>query len=618
MADFSDMDVDFDEQLGLEDDHLVGFEDEIYVEPPTEVEADADQVVLPVHVNAEDDLMETTEGQVPQESPSLPTETDIVESPPPKRHRLLQKTTVVASTPPKLCRLHKKTTVSGSPSPQSTSCCEVQLEEEVEWWAQLDHRAKYVWAYNRMNRQGFKEYVAQLKKDSQGSAPVIPGEFSKLNKADKQEVTRYWFQDGSGQFQPKCVARWVTQNFPNPNKEDGKDMVKAGSAARRMRSKQFMFTCQGDWGVLQLPSDLSPSPSLGTFCTQLKALAAVEAVWGRVRQEAGRWHVRLCSKDYTVCLELCARTWQTEKTIRLHAHLAFVAEDRMSMTMSQASKEHFLGSKFQVQQEMAGRRRTLGWGSFYYVQAPKIGHLWDWGTKMAYDDYPVAADWIWNLIQSKKMTLADAKKELVRSSKCLTRHLPNLHKLEEESITLDLEERIREKEAIIEASRCPFKPLKPVFALMEDLRVPRDRRKFLVLDGASRLGKTAYCMSLYGKHATLEVNCMGETSPALQGFRQEQHRCVLFDEAAPDMVLTNRKLFQCPNALVQMAQSKTGCHSYAVYLNDTLLVISSNHWGEALSRLPHSEAAWIEANQVLIRVTRPLWLPKGGKAASSS
>ena len=72
MADFSDMDVDFDEQLGLEDDHLVGFEDEIYVEPPTEVEADADQVVLPVHVNAEDDLMETTEGQVPQESSSLP------------------------------------------------------------------------------------------------------------------------------------------------------------------------------------------------------------------------------------------------------------------------------------------------------------------------------------------------------------------------------------------------------------------------------------------------------------------------------------------------------------------------------------------------------------------
>ena len=130
----------------------------------------------------------------------------------------------------------------------------------------------------------------------------------------------------------------------------------------------------------------------------------------------------------------------------------------------------------------------MGWGSFYYVQAPKIGHLFHWGSKMAYGDYPVAAEWVWNLIQSKKIGMTAARAELVRSAKCLTRHLPNLDKLEEESITLDLQERIRAKEEAIEASRCPFKALKPVFRLMEDLRVPRDRRKFLVLDGPSRLG----------------------------------------------------------------------------------------------------------------------------------
>ena len=341
-------------------------------------------------------------------------------------------------------------------------------------------------------------------------------------------------------------------------------------------------------------------------------------LWDRVLQEAGRWQVRLGAQDYCVCLELCTRSWKEEQTIRLHAHLAFVARDRMTITIGEASKGYFLGSRFQATQEQAGRRRALGWSSFYYVQAPKIGHLFDWGTKYPYDDYPVNADWVWQLVQSKKITLAESRKELVRSAKCLTRHLPNLNKLEEESITLDLQKRIREKEAILEAQRCPFKQLKPVIRLMEDLEVPRDRRKFLVLDGPSRMGKTAYCMSLYGKHATLEVNCMGESSPQLQSFRHHQHRCVLFDEAAPDLVLLNRKLFQSPNAMVQIAQSKTGCHSYSVYLNDALLVISSNHWSEALSRLPHSEAAWLEANQVLIRVTRPLWVPKQAEAASSS
>ena len=158
----------------------------------------------------------------------------------------------------------------------------------------------------------------------------------------------------------------------------------------------------------------------------------------------------------------------------------------------------------------------------------------------------------------------------------------------------------------------------PVVRLVEDLEVPRDRRKFLVLDGPSRMGKTAYAMSLFGKDRTLEVNCANEDQPALQAFRQDVHRCVLMDEASPDMVLTNRKLFQAPNAFVQLGQSKTGCHQYSVYMNDALIVIASNHWREALASMPHSQASWIEANQVLITVTKPLWQHDHtvGKAAS--
>ena len=132
------------------------------------------------------------------------------------------------------------------------------------------------------------------------------------------------------------------------------------------------------------------------------------------------------------------------------------------------------------------------------------------------------------------------------------------------------------------------------------------------------MGKTAYAMSLFGKAATLEINCMGESNPQLQGFRHSRHKCVLLDEAAPQMVLLNRKLFQAPNSMVLLAQSKTGCHSYEVYLNDALLVVSSNHWFEALAKLLPSESAWLEANQVCIRVTRPLWVPRQQAAGSSS
>ena len=118
-----------------------------------------------------------------------------------------------------------------------------------------------------------------------------------------------------------------------------------------------------------------------------------------------------------------------------------------------------------------------GWASFYYVQAPKIGSLWHWGSKVAYVDYQVSAEWIWGLIQNQKIALHTGKEELVRQAKCLTRHLPNLERLQQESIALDLLSRIESKEALLAKERCPFKVLKPVESLKRDLETPRDRRK---------------------------------------------------------------------------------------------------------------------------------------------
>ena len=111
---------------------------------------------------------------------------------------------------------------------------------------------------------------------------------------------------------------------------------------------------------------------------------------------------------------------------------------------------------------------------------------------------------------------------------------------------------------------------------------------------------------------------MGESHPDLRAFRHTTHRCVLFDEASPEMVSSNRKLFQAGNSLVQVGQSKTACYAYSVYLNDALLVVSSNHWSETLERMPVSEARWLQANQVLVKVTRPLWIPRDAELGETS
>ena len=96
----------------------------------------------------------------------------------------------------------------------------------------------------------------------------------------------------------------------------------------------------------------------------------------------------------------------------------------------------------------------------------------------------------------------------------------------------------------------------------------------------------------------------------LSAFRPEVHRYILLYDAPPQMLAMIRKLFQAPNAFVQLAQSKTSCHSYNVYLNDTLIAICSNSWEQQLARCDEDARSWITANQVLIQVARPLWLTR--------
>ncbi len=59
-------------------------------------------------------------------------------------------------------------------------------------------------------------------------------------------------------------------------------------------------------------------------------------------------------------------------------------------------------------------------------------------------------------------------------------------------------------------------------------RLPRF--KFLVLEGASRLGKTQLAVSLFGHELTYVCNCNEMQEPNLRGYGRAKHRCIVYDE----------------------------------------------------------------------------------------
>ena len=192
--------------------------------------------------------------------------------------------------------------------------------------------------------------------------------------------------------------------------------------------------------------------------------------------------------------------------------------------------------------------------------------------------------------------------------KNLCRHLQNLDILCKEWERLAVEKLIEQRAAEISKSRKGFKTLPVVDQWVRELSAPQDRRKFLMLQGPSRLGKTAYAFSLVGAGQALEVNCAGVSDPPLRAFSRAKHRLILFDEASTDMVLRNRRLFQAPNTPVVVGSSPTNALAYELFLGDTLLVVASNNWEQELSALPESQRAWLEANMVYVQVKEKLYL----------
>ena len=84
------------------------------------------------------------------------------------------------------------------------------------------------------------------------------------------------------------------------------------------QGKQFLLTCDGDWGVPSLPDHVSLSPEVEKAVEELKLVDVCQKVWLRVKQEAVRLAVEFSADDWAVCLELCPKIMQRAHCACMH------------------------------------------------------------------------------------------------------------------------------------------------------------------------------------------------------------------------------------------------------------------------------------------------------------
>ena len=220
-------------------------------------------------------------------------------------------------------------------------------------------------------------------------------------------------------------------------------------------------------------------------------------------------------------------------------------------------------------------------------------------------DYRVKPQWITNLVSAKKMSVPSARQEYVACVQSMKGNLANLEVARQEKEGTLANEKLRVIATVIEGDRRPFLRLEKVekeFPPQYD-RV-QDRYKFLVICGPSQTGNTCYARQLCGDRSrTLEVNCAGGAEPDLRQLDVWEHEAILFDEAAPALVLQHKKLFQAPACWLDLGTPSTNCHVYRVMVSGIKMIVASNTWAEDLAALePEGDREWPETNSVFVPV----------------
>ena len=472
------------------------------------------------------------------------------------------------------------------------------------FFALKDDRARRNVIGNRLRRRSWYHKWQQEVNKRHKKAREWPARWSALPAKAKQEFVTWWLQ------QPDCglseqVADWTRRVFLQSEEPD------QATAAKRFRvssAPQALLTYQGAWGEISCLGIVTGA-GVGELPVFLRKEAEVQQLWEKIQRDAERLAEAQSCEMWGLSLEICPQTLAETGKVRLHGHLALCR--RGGKLQAAPASLQLLGTKPHCNHytaSLARKGRAASYATMYYCSVNKVGQVFSKASCQPHKDYPVNAEWAWTLLAADKITSVTAREEFIKGKKNLTRHLANLDAYETELAARTMAAEIAAKNVKIEATKKKMVKLPAVTAWMEQIRAVSDRKKFLVLNGPSRLGKTQFAVGLAGAKRTLEVNCAGASHPPLRNFDPKVHNCVIFDEASPRMVLQYRRLFQAPNCQVIIGQSPTNQSSYPVYLNDTALVVCSNTWHLELPALAEADRCWLQANMVYVEVKERLWV----------
>ena len=422
--------------------------------------------------------------------------------------------------------------------------------------------------------------------------------------------------------QREMLARFLQNcpTLPEASKEVGANLVRGapslsgnvnfGVHSGKPASK--LYALNGAWGLV--PREIF-TPTDVVVDVDTVASAVLTSDWfSHLRELFLKWFVEFINtwhvSEYAWAAEVSPTTiLLPAQHVRVHFHVAFRAPhpvhamfgERLFQNVSPPIASLLVGERV--------RGAARGYHCFFYTQAQKKGRVDGGGNVHMFKDYLVQGDWILQLLQGEKITCAVARSMSVHTVRNLPGMLRTLSAYETASAEEALASHVRAVQAELQHNRCPFKHIDVVSEWLAEFDVLRARYRFLILDGPSCVGKSQFACALASHGSVCFCDCQSAQQPDLRSFRPLQDEVIVMDEAAPSLVIRNKRLFQAPAEWVQLGLSATNMYSYRQWVHRVKIVVCCNDWIAGLNSLSASEKKWIHDNSRYHFEDDKLWVP---------
>ncbi len=345
---------------------------------------------------------------------------------------------------------------------------------------------------------------------------------------------------------------------------------------------------------------------------KLRSCERVRDLWVEFERRVAHWRRELFRPFHKAAwaAELSSGQWSEDGTLRVHFHLCVV--DRQGFTSPPLDELTFHGIDPVMSSLYESRGRSVGKeasSGLFYLTMGKTSSIFCASNAVPGRDFTVKNSWILNAAAHGKIACDDARSLLGDHPNGFSASVKNFEAWEQCRLETAVRKYRQWMLSNYRGMNRPWKHYPLVDVWLAQYRSIEPRYRFLVIDGPSKLGKTEFARSLVGRSRTFEISLLKGFNLDFTGYSFMKHDLVIVDEAVPEVVSQNRKLFQAGEAEISMQTSATNCHSFKVCLWGKKIVLCSNVWRESLQQMCFSDATWIQQNQFLLQLDAPMYVP---------